>query len=125
MSLINKILSAYVEKKLGADFEERAEEAMKSLGSQNYDRVKIVSEIIENYESILQLLCPNYQSVRLDKDDLLTIYIDDKEYDLDDKSSTKKRKAVEHRMAIECLLADVRDDESDVMIQVEKYLNCR
>lgn len=120
MRIINSLLTALAKKKLGADFEQRVTEC---LENQNCDKNEIIREIIEHYEAILQLLSPNYQSVKLNKNDLLTIYIDDAEYWLDDKSSAKRKKAAEHRMAIECLLADIGEDDSDIIAKVEERLN--
>ena len=50
------------------------------------------------------------------------ITIDGVEYDFDDKSTQKSRKAVEHRMAIEFLLTDF-DNQKQAISQAEMQLN--
>lgn len=122
MGIIDKFLTDIAKKKLGADFEQRV---MECLENQSIDNDEIIKEIIEHYKDILQLIAPNYSSVKINKNDFTTIYIDDIKYSLDDKSSTKWKKATEHRMAIEFLLADIGEDDSDVIAQVEKYLNSK
>ena len=122
MSLIDSFLTGLAKKKLGAGFEQRVIEC---LENQNCDKDEIIREIIEHYKAILRLIAPNYQSVKLNKKDLTTIYIDNVEHSLDDKSSAKRKKATEHRMAIECLLADIGEDDSDVITQVEKHINSK
>lgn len=120
MSIIDSLLTAFARKKLGADFEERV---MERLESQNCGKDETIREIIGHYEGILQLIAPDYQSVKLKEEDLLTLCIDNVEHSLGDKSSAKGRKAAEHRMAVECLLADLGEDGSGVIAQVEEHLN--
>lgn len=119
MNLMDNIIGKLAKKKLGADFGERL---MKILEDEPCSQEDIICEIVEHYQAIIELLSPEYSSVKLDADNLLTITIDGTEYDLDDKFTSKLRNAAEHRMAIECLISDI-DDHEYIISQIEVQLN--
>lgn len=119
MGLVNNIFDKLAKKKLGSDFEERV---MRSLEENSCLEEDSICKMVEHYQSIIKLLSPNYSSVKLNSDDLLNITIDDIEYNLDDKSKQNLRKAAEHRMAIEFLIADF-EDQKQIISKIEARLN--
>ncbi len=90
---------------------------------EGYSEEDSIAEATEQYREIIGLLSPEYKCVKLDASDLLTITIDGIEYDLDDKTTPKLRKATEHRMSIEAILADFDNGYEEIISQIEARLN--
>lgn len=119
MGFINDILRGLAKSRLGSNFEDRVMQAVEG-GSLTKDDA--ISDIVEHYKAIIKLLSPQYKCVGIDAEDLTMLVIDGVKYDLDDKSTLRSRKAAEHRMAIEFLVADF-SDQAQVISQVEAQLN--
>lgn len=97
-------------------------QALDKLDDESLD-IEYIHEVTEHYRAIIELLSPAYSSVELNADNLSVITIDGKEYNLDDKSAPKLREAVEHRMAIEAILADFDNEQEQIIRQIETQLN--
>lgn len=107
-------------------FEELFEKAIEEEMTNSQTKNEIYSEITNCYFMILSLLnVNNFKSFLFpDYEDCRKIVVDGKEYDFDNEFRHNNKNATEIICTIDCLIADLEDDDSEAILRkIEKNIN--
>lgn len=118
---IEQFFNKLIAENLGKDFEEKIEQEVDKIlerdaNETNEDiRKGLCDEILMQYRTILTLLhIKASRTVKISADDLTTLVIDEKTYDLNVCFSHNDLQATECMMAIEALFCDLRSISENI-----------
>ena len=120
---MNKFFDLFFSKK----FEERFERELDNVLNNSEESLEsYIEELAEHYTAIINKIVPTHHKVTIDSENIRTIKIDGKTYDLDLCISHNQTKLHEHLCAIDALLADALSfgiDDETCCRQIEDRLN--
>ena len=130
---IEQFLNQIIEENLGKGFEGKVEQELKEILAQDASktsediRKELCEDILIQYRTLLELLhITAPRTVKISTDDLTSLVINEKTYNLNTHFSHNDLQATECMIAIEALFCDLRSVAEDIdqdIAYIERNLN--